>query len=60
MENARELDGVVHDGFAELRLRYRPRIRTEAKDRCVLIRKRLRECGAVSKVLMQDFFQLGV
>ena len=60
VENARELDCVVHGCFAEFRVRYRPRIRAEAKDRCVLIRERLRECGAVSEVLMQDFFQLGV
>src|SRR4029077_13164610 len=60
VENARELDCVVHGCFAEFRVRYRPRIRAEAKDRCVLIREHLRECGAVGEVLTVHFFPLGV
>src|SRR6201998_674239 len=59
-ETPRELDCVVHGCFAEFRIRYRPRIRAEAKNRRVLIRERLRECGTVGKVLMQDFFHLGM
>src|SRR5579863_3951349 len=60
VENARELDGVVNSDLAEFRVRYGPGIRTEAKNRRGLIRKHLRECGAVSEVWMQNLCQLGM
>ena len=60
VENARELDGAVYSGLAEFRIRYRPRIGTEAKDRGVLARKRLRERGAVREVRMLNLCQLWV
>src|SRR5579862_8580607 len=46
VENPRELNGAVYSGLAEFSIRYRPCIGTEAKDRGVLARKRLRERGA--------------
>jgi hypothetical protein len=60
VENARELDRVVDSDLAEFRIRYRTRIRTEAKDRRVLTRKRLRERGAVREVSMQNLVELGM
>ena len=40
MENARELDGVIHRYISELSVRYRTGIRPEAKNRRVLARER--------------------
>jgi hypothetical protein len=60
MENSREFDRVVHCYPAELRIRYRPGVCTQAKDRCVLIREYLREWRAVREFLMENPHQLGV
>jgi hypothetical protein len=49
----RSLEFVIH-------VRHRPGIRAQAKDGCVLTRDRLRECGAVTEVSMQNLVELGV
>ena len=58
MENSCELHRVVHCYGAEPCVRYRPGIRTQAEDRCVLIREHLRECRTVGEVLMENLFNL--
>jgi len=60
MEHSRKLDRVVHCYRAELCVRYRSGIRTQAEDRCVLLREHLRECRAGGEVLMENLFQLGM
>jgi hypothetical protein len=60
VQNARELDGVVHGYFTELCVRRRPHISAQARNHCVLPRERLPECGAIRDVSMENFFQLGV
>jgi len=60
VENSRELDRVVHGYRAKLGVRHRSGICAQAKDRCVLTGERLRECGAVREVSVQNLFQLGV
>jgi hypothetical protein len=59
-QHSRELDRVVHGDPAQLRVRHRPGVCAQAKDRCVLTGERLRECGAVREVPMQNLLQLGV
>jgi len=60
VENSRELDRVI-DGYpAELRVGHRVCISAQAKDSGILIRERLRECGAVGEVLVQNLLQLGM
>src|SRR5882672_4329879 len=59
-ENSGELDRVVHGYRAERRVCHRPRIRSKAKDRGVLIREHLRERRAVSEIGMQDLVELGM
>ena len=56
----RELERVVHGYRAELCVRHRPGVRAQAKERCVLIRQRLRKCRAVSKVSMENLYELRV
>lgn len=53
-ENSRELDCVVHGYRAEFCVRYRAGISTQAKQRCTLTRERLRQCGAVREISMQN------
>src|SRR6476659_1621957 len=60
MKNSCELYRVVHCYRTELCVRYRPGIRTQAKDRCVLVREHLREYRAVGEVLMENLVQLGM
>src|SRR5260370_39013639 len=60
MENSCEFDRDVHCYRAELCVRYRPGIRTQAKDCCLLICEHLRECRAISEVLMDNLIQLGM
>jgi hypothetical protein len=55
VEDTRELDRVVYGNFPELRVGYRAGIGAQAEDGSVLIRKRLRERGAVREVPMQNF-----
>ena len=58
-ENSREFHRIAHGYGAEFRFRDRAGIRAEAKDCCILTLQRLRECGAVREVMMQNLFQLG-
>jgi hypothetical protein len=60
MENSREFDRIVHRYRAELCVRYRPGIRTQTEDRCVLIREHVREFRAASEVLMDNLIRLGM
>src|SRR6478736_4178327 len=60
MKNSCELYRVVQCYRTELCVRYRPGVRTQAKDRCVRIREHLRECRAISEVLMDNLIQLGM
>jgi hypothetical protein len=59
-ENPREFDCVVHRYCAELCIRYRPGIGTQAEDRCMLIREQLREFRAVGEILMDKLIELGI
>src|SRR5258706_878433 len=59
-ENSRELDGVSGGYRAQLRVRHRPGVGSQAIHRSVLLRERLRERRAVYEVLMQNLVQLGV
>jgi hypothetical protein len=60
VENSRELDRVIGGYPAELRVGHRVCISAQAKDSGILIRERLRECGAVGEVLVQNLLQMRV
>ena len=60
MESPREFDRVVDCDLAKLGIRHRTGICAEAKDRRVLTRERVRECGAVCEIRVQNLLQFGV